>query len=95
MNIPESIKSKRPTQFGAVEIRDICRHYYIYLASSRWDPVKGRPKIVTGKSIGKIAETDSFIPNANGPRLMKSCNSSHRISVKNCGSTSRTSSMRT
>lgn len=71
MAIPESIKSKRPTQFGAVEIRCIGGHYYTYLVSSKWDSVKGRPQKVTGKSIGKITEADGFIPNANGLRLMQ------------------------
>ena len=71
MSIPESIKSKRPTQFGAVEIRLIGGHYYTYLVSSKWDADKGRPQKVTGKSIGKITEADGFIPNANGMRLMK------------------------
>ncbi len=51
MSIPETIKSKRPTQFGAVEIRCIGGHYYIYLASSKWDAVKGRPQKVTGNYI--------------------------------------------
>lgn len=71
MAIPDSIKSKRPTQFGAVEIRCIDGHYYAYLVSSRWDASKGRPQKVTGKSIGKITEEDGFIPNANGLRLMQ------------------------
>ena len=71
MSIPESIKSKRPTQFGAVEIRSIGGHYYTYLVSSKWDADKGRPQKVTGKSIGKITEADGFIPNANGLRLMQ------------------------
>jgi transposase len=71
MSIPESIKNKRPTQFGAVEIRRIGGHYYTYLVSSKWDAAKGRPQKVTGKSIGKITEADGFIPNANGLRLMQ------------------------
>ena len=72
MSIPEAIKQKRPTQFGAVEIRRISDHYYVYLVSSRWDAEKGRPQKTTGKSIGKITEADGFIPNANGIRLMQS-----------------------
>lgn len=71
MSIPESIKQLKPTQFGAVEIRYISGHYYTYLVSSKWDPEKGRPQKVTGKSIGKITEADGFIPNANGMRLMR------------------------
>ena len=71
MSIPNAIKCHRPTQFGAVEIRNIGRHYYVYLVSSKWDPEKRRPQKVTGKSIGKITESDGFIPNANGMRLMQ------------------------
>ena len=71
MPIPESIKSKRPTQFGAVEIRLIKGYFYVYLVSSKWDSSKGRPQKVTGKSIGKITEADGFIPNANGIRIMQ------------------------
>ncbi len=71
MSVPEIIKQYQPTQFGAVETRLIGGHYYVYLVSSRWDPVKGRPQKTTGKSIGKITEADGFIPNANGMRLMQ------------------------
>ena len=87
MGIPESIKSKRPTQFGAVEIRFIGGHYYTYLVSSKWDAVKGRPQKKTGKSIGKITETDGFIPNANGLRLMREMRMTPEVapSVKNYG----------
>lgn len=87
MSIPETIKSKRPTQFGAVEIRFIGGHYYTYLVSSRWDAAKGRPQKVTGKSIGKITEADGFIPNANGLRLMQEMRITPDVapSVKNYG----------
>ena len=72
MSIPESIKRHKPTQFGALEIRCIGGDkYYVYQISSKWDPVKNRPRKVTGKSIGKITEADGFIPNANGLRLMQ------------------------
>lgn len=87
MGIPETIKKKRPTQFGAVEIRFIGGHYYTYLVSSKWDAVKGRPQKVTGKSIGKITEADGFIPNANGLRLMQEMRLTPDIApaVKNYG----------
>lgn len=71
MAIPETIRNKRPNQFGAVEIRSIGGYYYVYQVSSKWDAEKNRPQKVTGKSIGKITEADGFIPNANGMRLMK------------------------
>lgn len=87
MGIPEAIKSKRPTQFGAVEIRFIGGYYYVYKVSSRWDPAKGRSQKTTGKSIGKITEADGFIPNANGLRLLKDMRLTPDIapSVKNYG----------
>jgi len=87
MSIPEVIKQKRPTQFGAVEIRCIGGHYYTYLVSSKWDAVKRRPQKVTGKSIGKITEADGFIPNANGIRLMQSMRITPDVAptVKNYG----------
>lgn len=87
MSIPEVIKQKRPTQFGAVEIRCIGGHYYTYLVSSKWDAVKKRPQKVTGKSIGKITEADGFIPNANGIRLMQSMRITPNVAptVKNYG----------
>ena len=87
MGIPESIKSRRPTRFGAVEIRFIGGHYYTYLVSSKWDAAKGRPQKVTGKSIGKITEADGFIPNANGLSLMQEMRLMPDVapSVKNYG----------
>lgn len=71
MKVPEAIMSRKPTQFGAVEVRHIGGYYYVYQVSSRWDAGKGRPQKVTGKSVGKITEADGFIPNANGMRLMQ------------------------
>ena len=87
MSVPESIKSKRPTQFGAVEIRSIGGYYYVYLVSSKWDAEKGRPQKVTGKSIGKVTEADGFIPNRNGLELMQSLRLTPDIAptVKNYG----------
>lgn len=71
MKVPASIMSQKPTQFGAVEVRSISGHYYVYLVSSKWDAEKGRPQKTTGKSVGKITEADGYIPNANGLRLMQ------------------------
>ena len=71
MSIPENIKKHRPKQLGASEVRCIGGKYYVYLVSSRWDPEKGRPQKITGKSIGKITEADGFIPNAAGLKLMQ------------------------
>lgn len=71
MPIPDTIRKKRPKQFGAVEIRSIGGYFYVYRVSSKWDAAKNRPQKVTGKSIGKITEADGFVPNANGLRLMQ------------------------
>ncbi|NDO67828.1 hypothetical protein FMM80_03510, partial [Schaedlerella arabinosiphila] len=68
MAIPEAIKALKPTEFGAVEIRCISGHFYVYEISSKWDPSKGKARKVTGKSVGKITLKDGFIPNAHGMR---------------------------
>ena len=64
MAVPEEIKALKPTDFGAVEIRCISGHYYVYEISSKWDPKRGKAKKVTGKTIGKITLKDGFIPNS-------------------------------
>ena len=70
MPIPEAIKAFKPTEFGAVEIRNISGHFYVYEISSKWDPVKKKARKVTGKSVGKITLEDGFIPNTFGMRRM-------------------------
>ena len=70
MAIPEKIRALKPTQFGAVEIREFSGHYYVYEIGSKWDPVKKKAKKVTGKAVGKITEKDGFIPNLYGARKM-------------------------
>ena len=88
MSIPETIKKNKPTEFGALEIRCFGEgKYYVYQITSKWDAEKNRPKKVTGKSIGKITETEGFIPNANGLRLMKEMRVTPDIApvVKNYG----------
>ena len=68
MSIPEKIRAMKPINYGAVELRNIAGHYYVYEISSKWDPEKKKAKKVTGKLIGKITEQDGFIPNAYGAR---------------------------
>ena len=68
MAIPEAIKAMKPTDFGAVEIRLISGHYYVYEISSKWDPSKGKARKVTGRSVGKITPEDGFVPNTYGMR---------------------------
>ena len=71
MSVPENIKKLKPTQFGSVEIRNFNGRYYVYQVSSKWNPEKGRPQKITGKSIGKITEADGFIANAYCMQLLK------------------------
>ena len=40
MPIPDTIRNKRPKQFGAVEIRSIGGYFYVYRVSSKWDAAK-------------------------------------------------------
>ncbi|MCD7921555.1 MAG: transposase [Clostridiales bacterium] len=68
MPIPEEIKALKPTDYGAVEIRCISGHFYVYEISSKWDPAKGKARKVTGKSVGKITLKDGFVPNEYGTR---------------------------
>ena len=70
MAVPDSIRALKPTEYGAVEIRKISGHYYVYEISSKWDPIKQKAKKVTGKSVGKITKEDGFIPNAWGTRRL-------------------------
>ena len=68
MAIPDAIKALKPTDFGAVEIRSISGHFYVYEISSKWDPIKKKAAKVTGKTVGKITLEDGFIPNTYGMR---------------------------
>ena len=68
MAIPDAIKALKPSDFGAVEIRLISGHFYVYEISSKWDPKKKKAVKVTGKTVGKITLEDGFIPNTYGMR---------------------------
>lgn len=75
MPIPESIRKHRPEGFGALEIRCFGGNkFYVYQVSSVYDAAKGRPRKVTGRSIGKITEADGFVPNAEGMRMIQGRN---------------------
>ena len=71
MSVPSLILTRKPKEFGPLEVRCIRGFYYVYRVTSKWDPVKRRSKKITGESIGKITEADGFIPNATGLKLMK------------------------
>ena len=86
MAIPETIRRHKPEGFGALEIRCFGEDkYYVYKVSSVYDAAKGRPKKITGKSIGKITENDGFIPNAEGMRLLQKQNQTRPVTVRNYG----------
>ena len=74
MSVPSSILTRKPKEFGPLEVRCIRGFYYVYRVTSKWDPEKRRSKKITGESIGKITEADGFIPNATGLKLMKEMN---------------------
>lgn len=71
MSIPEAIRSQRPTQFGACEIRFLNNHYYVYQITSAYDRDTKRSRKKTGKCIGKITERDGFIANRYATELME------------------------
>ncbi|PLB85215.1 hypothetical protein C0T31_12125 [Dysgonamonadaceae bacterium] len=43
------------------ELRLLNGQYYLYEATSKWNPEKKRSQKVTGKLLGKITEKDGFI----------------------------------
>lgn len=57
--IPEAIKKHRPK---CTEVRLINGAYYVYKITSVWDSEKKRAKKKTLGCIGKITETEGFIP---------------------------------
>lgn len=87
MPIPESIRKHRPEGFGALEIRCFGGNkFYVYQVSSVYDAAKGRPRKVTGRSIGKITEADGFVPNAEGMRMIQGRNGATAVAtVRNHG----------
>ena len=62
MAIPDKIRALKPTQFGAVEIREFSGHYYVYEISSKWDPVKKKARKVQEKE----EESDSLMSGNSG-----------------------------
>ena len=68
MSIPETIKKRKPTEFGTLEIRCFREENTTFIRF----PLSGTDrKKDTGKNVGKITETECFIPNVNGLQLMK------------------------
>ena len=63
MSVPSVIKALKPTNVGPCEIREISGRYYVYSVTSKWDASKGRSRKITLGCLGKITETDGFIPN--------------------------------
>ncbi len=62
--IPETILGHRPKGIGACEVRALRGRYYVYRYSSVWDAEKKRPKKKTGRCVGRITESEGFVPNA-------------------------------
>jgi len=48
-------------QKKGTELRLLNGQYYLYEATSKWNPEKKRSQKVTGKLLGKITEKDGFI----------------------------------
>lgn len=62
--VPEWVKKFK--QKG-VEIRLIRNHYYAYKLQSKWDPVKKKPKKVTGQYLGKVTQEGIIPPKHERP----------------------------
>ena len=69
------------------ELRLIGGRYYLYEVTSKWDPVKKRPKKITGKLLGRITKEDGFIESEKA-RLRKQSLSLSKLTVKEYGITS-------
>lgn len=68
------------------ELRLINGTYYLYEASSKWDPEKKRPKKITGKLLGKITQEQGFVI-SDKERLRKSHREVEKLVVKEFGVT--------
>ena len=66
------------------ELRLLKGNYYLYEVSSKWDPVKKRPKKITGKLLGKITKEDGFIE-SDKAKLRKRELVVSKLSVKEYG----------
>ena len=69
------------------ELRLINGRYYLYEATSKWDPVKKRSKKVTGRLLGTITEANGFVE-SDKARLRKQQLKVERVQVKEYGITS-------
>ena len=70
VSVPETIKQKKPSVFGSVEIRSLHGRYYCYVVSYQRPPNGGPSKKITGQCVGQITESEGFVPNANGLRIL-------------------------
>jgi len=77
------------TKFRApgTELRCIRGKYYLYAVSSKYDPVKKRPKKITGPLLGSISESGGFKKSAKKSLSEKAASSVDpaRISVREFG----------
>lgn len=66
------------------ELRLINGRYYLYEVSSKWDPVKKRPKKITGKLLGKITKELGFVE-SDKAKLRKREITVSKLTVKEYG----------
>lgn len=84
MSYPESIRRHKPQDLGPCKIRLVSGYYYVYQSPSKAhgsDPVKAR-------CLGKITESDGFIPNRYALSLMpgQPCGTQNsEVIIKNYG----------
>ena len=69
------------------ELRLINGRYYLYEASSKWNPEKKRAQKITGKLLGKITKEDGFIE-SDKAKLRKQQLAVSKLTVKEFGITS-------
>ncbi|CEG12051.1 conserved hypothetical protein [groundwater metagenome] len=79
MKIPEWAMKYREK---GTEVKDIGGNYYLYEASSKWDPEKKRSKKISGKYLGAI--TTEGVVKSKHERVLEGLKN---ISVKEYGAT--------
>jgi len=69
---------------SGTELRLINGKYYLYEVTSKWDPVKKRPKKITGKILGRITKENGFIE-SDKAKLRKREFTVSKLTVKEYG----------
>jgi hypothetical protein len=68
------------------ELRRINGRYYLYEVSSKWDPVKKRPRKISGKILGSVTQEHGFVE-SDKARLRRQALFAESVQVKECGVT--------